>query len=63
MNCSSYRKKKKKALNASKVVGEEHPVLKWSEHAGSRVLADAKYPSSRKEREWAEERGNPAERC
>ena len=32
VNCSSY--KKKKALNVSKGVGEEHPMLKWSEHAG-----------------------------
>jgi hypothetical protein len=52
LNSSSY--KKKKVLN------------KWSEHAGGRALADAKYPSSRRERErieeHAEQRGKPWER-
>ena len=47
MNCSSY--KKKKALNVSKGVGEEHPLLKWSEHAGCGALADPKYPLSRRD--------------
>ncbi len=54
VNCSSY--KKKKALNVSKGVGEEHPVLKWSEHAGGGALTDPKYTGSRRERERAAER-------
>ena len=52
MNCSAY--KKKKALNVSKGVGEEYPVLKWSEHAGGGALTDPKY-TSRREREKAAE--------
>ena len=64
VNCSSY--KKKKALNASKGVGEEHPMLKWSEYAGGGALADPKYNGSRREREKAAERleqsGKPSER-
>ena len=46
VNCSSY--KKKKAFNVSKGVGEEHQMLKWSEHAGGGALADPKYPPSRR---------------
>ena len=64
VNCSSY--KKKKALNVSKGVGEEHPMLKWSEYAGGGALADPKYNGSRREREKAAERleqsGKPSER-
>ncbi len=54
MNCSSY--KKRKALNVSKGVGEEHPMLKWNEHAGGGALIDPKYTASRRERERAAER-------
>ena len=57
----------KETLNFSEGVGEEHPMLKWNEHAGGVTLADPKYPPSRRERERAADRieqsGKPAERC
>ena len=38
----------KESFQCVKGVVEEHPLLKWSEHAGGGALADVKYPSSRK---------------
>ena len=46
--------------------GEEHPMLKWSKHAGGGALTDPMYTGSRRERERTAERveqnGKPSER-